>query len=340
MLAELSLTPSVFDQSNFEDVDAWLEQLDEIGAWMTARASASPILIADVYGGSWSSTLKPIVDDIQDHRAKSSCQHILKQLKSLLVNRPIKDQMQWPGEDEGLWIQEAISSSADEPIERIIATPEKAIEHGEPVRGMHESTEGGFWSGIAANGSVAMRIADQVSLVRKICIHSDFVAVLSPHFYGASGGEVEFAKALISSTFNRPQGFSAPKLVQLHTEGPQGDPADPEVQARIQTSTANLQSEISKALRPGQTVELLVWRKLLHRYVFGGNLVSDADGNETRVQKICISFNHFARLNDNPATPPSPWNLLNKADLLACFKQYFSGNANPELLTAPIVISR
>lgn len=339
MLAELSLTPSVFDQSKFEDVDAWLEQLDEIGAWMTARASASPILIADLYGGSWSSTLIPIIDDIEDHRAKSRCQHILKQLKSLLVSRPIKDQMQWPGEDEGLWIQEAISSAADEPIERIIATSQNAIEHGDPVRGIHESTEGGFWSGIAAAGSVAMRIPDQVSLIRKICVHSDFVAVLSPHFYGGSGGEIEFAKALIASTFNRPQGFSPPKLVQLHTEGPDGDPADPEVQARIQTSVTNLQAEIAKALRPGQMVELLVWQKLLHRYVFGGNLANDADGNEKRVQRICISFNHFARQNENPATPPSPWNLLNKADLLARFKQYFSDDAKPDLMTPPIVVS-
>src|SRR5208283_1537762 len=108
MLAEFAFTPSIFDESVHPDRDVWIEQIRELGSTLFPRTAAWPVMISNLYSGSWYHTALAIVKAINDPRVRVLCENILKNAASSLVLRPALGD--WPGDDSVVWGREAIAS--------------------------------------------------------------------------------------------------------------------------------------------------------------------------------------------------------------------------------------
>lgn len=116
---------------------------------------------------------------IKDQRARLLCEGILHNMKKTLVTRPVCGD--WPDEDV-VWCREAIASSTIEPIERIVADSKSKsalLDECKFVRSLDEVENGGFWQGIGSESSPKMIISDQVKQLRKLCLHSESIALIS-----------------------------------------------------------------------------------------------------------------------------------------------------------------
>ncbi len=338
MLTEFAFTPSIFDEEAHEDKDLWLEELRELGTSMFPRVSASPIMVSDLYEGSWNPEVAKIVDAIEDHRARDLCQRLLTKVQDSLVFRPACKE--WPG-DECAWGREAVESATEEPIERIIASRcahATLISEGHPVRCISEVQDGGFWSGIAAEGTVPMRIADQVGLLRKLCVHSEFLCLLTPHIYGVSDDETDLAKAVIQCAFHCPAGYRTVSI-DIHTDGPRGNPGGADFTSRLENCMSNITHALKQVLEKGQAVNLYLWPSLLHRYVLGGTFTETPEGKKQRRPRWGISLQHFARRREEPNQAPASWNLLKRDSLLEYFNRYFADGVTGYLPLSPVQVT-
>ena len=339
MFSEFALTPSIFDEEAQGDMDEWLDDIRELGAAMFPRVSASPVMVSNLYDGGWHAVAQQVVAAVSDHRARDLCQRLLTQITSTLVSRPAcKD---WP-EDENGWVHEAMASAEDEAIDRIIATrtaQQALFSECKCVRSVSEVRDAGFWKGISASQSPEMRVADQVTLIRKLCLHSEFLCFLSPRIYGGSDDETGFAAEMIRSAFRRPCGYRQVH-VEVHTEGPKCDPGDGKFHLRMSNLVGNISTQLRPALGVGNEVTLYVWPKLLDRFMIGGVYVEGADGTRERSPRWGISMQHIARGGDkHMSLPATQWDLLNRDSLTRRFTQYFKQGVAGFLPPSPVVIT-
>jgi hypothetical protein len=220
MLAEFALTPSIFDETAQSDRDAWRDQLRELGLNMFPKTAAWPVMISNLYGGSWQSVALAVVRAINDAKARLLCQNLLENAAKTLVYRPAHGD--WPGEDAVTWGREAIGSNQGEPIERILACKpayEVLSQECRFIRCIDEVQDSGFWRDVSSSWSQTMRIADQIRAVRKLCLHSEFLCLVTPHIYGGSDDETDFTLALVRSALQRPSDYLATEI-EIHTEAP------------------------------------------------------------------------------------------------------------------------
>ena len=240
MLAEFALTPSIFDESAQADAEEWRDQLRELGAAMFPRTGAWPVMISNLYSGSWENVANKVMKSVQDPKARELCAGLLTNSSKAFVSRPACGD--WPGEESILWAKEALASHSDFPIDRIIGC--KAIydilraEH-RSIRCIKEVQDSGFWKGVESSWSQSMRISDQVDALRKICVHASFICLITPHIYGGVGNETDFAIELIKSSFDRLADYG-PVELEIHTEGPK-DPDSIDYKSRLESSIKNIQ---------------------------------------------------------------------------------------------------
>jgi hypothetical protein len=299
MLAEFALTPSVFDEGAHADKDAWREQLRELGTNMFPRVAAWPVIVSNLYESSWHVFALQTVKSISDQRARLLCQGILDNAAKTLVARPALA-ADWPGEDSVAWGQEAIDSHGAEPIERIVACRAAHTVLAKSckfIRCIDEVQDSGFWQGISADWSPPMKIADQVQALRKLCVHSDFLCLISPDIKGGSDDEADFASEVIRSSFARPAGFPPPEI-EIHTEGPHGNPAESDYASRLATRVSNVSQSLKRHIPAGQSIRLVVWPKLLDRVLVAGVYAEVASGGQQRSPRWGISMSHIARKPD------------------------------------------
>src|SRR5260370_41589892 len=105
MLTEFAITPDVLEHG----VSDWTSQehLRALQRGIFQHNAASPVVIADLYDGSWSVEALKAVIRIKDQSARLLAQGFLTKLKRLHVKRPaIGD---WPGDESG-WVREAIAT--------------------------------------------------------------------------------------------------------------------------------------------------------------------------------------------------------------------------------------
>ncbi len=321
MLTEFAFTPSVFDEDAHEDKDAWQDQLRELRAAMFPRTSAWPVIVSNLFAGSWASHIEPYVDQIQDHRAKKACRELMTGIHKMLVVRP--DCGDWPNDDDAQWCREAIATGASEPIERIVsstATKASAEDEFTIVRCLDEVTESGFWRGIESGASPRMVIAEQVDLLRKLCLHSQWVALVNPYGFG---NEQDFAIELLTLALNRDPSFGAVHF-ELHSQQPDVTDAN-ERAIRQQNVTGNMVGKIQPLLTGTNSVALYFWPKLLDRIIVAGNYTRESNGTQRKAVRWGVSMSHVAHGND-PAAAPTEWKLLPRERLNYWFMKYVDDN--------------
>lgn len=317
MLTEFAFTPSIFDEDAHEDKEAWRDQLKELGRNLFPRVSAWPVVVSDLYAGSWNQIADQTVRGIKDQRARLLCEGILQNMRKTLVNRPPCGD--WPDEDIA-WGREAISSGKAESIERIVAntaTKNALLEEYNLIRSLEEVEDGGFWRGIASDASPKMIIADQVQLLRKLCLHSEWVALINAH---TSTNESDFALELVRTAFTRPADFAAIKF-ELHTQEPQNSVDEADRLNRLRNVTNNVSRQVRSRLTDSQSVDLYFWPKLLDRFLIAGTHSVDSDGNRRKSPRWGVSMNHVARGSDADAAP-TEWKLLRREQLDYWFRKY------------------
>jgi hypothetical protein len=322
MLAEFALTPSIFDEAAHTDPDIWRDQLRELGSNMFPRTAAWPIMISNLYAGSWHNVALTIAKAIKDHRARVLCEDLLRNAASTLVHRPALGD--WPGEDSIMWGREAIASHVNEPIERILACKPAHDVLSQECRfiwSIEQVQEPQFWQDVGSPWSQTMKIGNQVDSLRKLCVHSEFLCLVTPHISGGNDDETDFALALIKSTLRRPAEYQAVEI-EVHTEAPE-KPASADYPQRLRNIVQNVSLSLRSALAVGQKVRLTLWPKLLDRYIIAGVYTELSDGSRARSPRWGVSMQHIARKSDDrEAKPPTPWSLLTKRQLTDEFDRY------------------
>lgn len=322
MLAEFSFTPSIFDESVQADRELWRDQLRELGANMFPRTAAWPVMVSNLYEGSWHSVVLTVVKGIEDQKARILCEKLLEKVTETLVHRPARGD--WPGDDAVMWGREAISSHGREPIERILACKpahEVLASECKIIRCLDEVQDGGFWKDVSSTWSQPMTITEQIQTLRKLCVHSGFLCLVTPHIGGGGGDETDFAIDLIRSTLSRPSGYPLGEI-EIHTEAPD-KPHSSDYPTRLANLTHNITMGLRTALSPGQKLRLVMWPKLLDRYAIAGVYTELSAGTRTRSPRWGISMQHIARKADeNNPKPPTPWSLLTRGQLIDEFDRY------------------
>lgn len=335
MLAEFALTPEIFDEQAHPDRDAWWEQLRELGSGIFPRSTPCATVISDLYDGSWRHVAAELASAISDDRARRLCEGLLQKIADCLVHRPASKNAVWP-EDEMAWAREAIASYSIEPIDRIItsATTCAAVAAGcDAVRSITEVTGSGFWRGPWEETSPPMRIDAQLACIRKICVHADFVCLISPEIYGGDGDETDFAVELIRCCHRRPAGFH-PVDIEIHTETFLPNAAHPEFAEKLTKRVASVSNAIRQELLKGQKARVVVWPKLLDRVLIAG---TKGDAQNQRRPRWGISMNHIARRSDEKRTDfYTEWKVLAPNSLGRWFDQYCKDSSSKSLREAVV----
>lgn len=331
MLSEFAFTPAIFDEDAHDDKDVWREQLRELMSAMFPRTSVWPVVISDLYAGSWSSHIVTSIEKIGDHRAKKYCQGLLTSMQRMLVVRP--ECGDWPGDVDTAWCREAIATHAVEPIDRIISvrsTKDSSCKDFAIVRCIDEVEDGGFWHGINADASPRMIVAEQAQLLRKLCLHSEWVALINPYGFGM---EQDFTIELIKTAMQRNSRFG--KLhIEVHAKEP--DDFDYSERAKKQQRVANhMRGRIQPVLSAGSTAELYFWPKLLDRIVVAGHFVKQSGGTVRKSPRWGVSMSHVAHGNE-PDAVPTEWKLLRREALDRWFRQYIAENVSAKPMPTEI----
>ncbi len=322
MLSEFAFTPAIFDEAAHDDKVAWCDQLRELTSAMFPRTSVWPVVVSDLYSGSWSSHVLPYIEKIHDHRAKKYCQGLLTNMQRMLVVR--HDCGDWPSEDDAAWCREAIATHAIEPIDRIVSvrtTKDSSSDDFAIVRCIDEVEDGGFWRDINSDASPRMVIAEQVQLLRKLCLHSEWVALINPYGFGM---EQDFTVQLVALAMRR-----STKFGKLHLELHVKEPEESDLQERSrkqQNVTGNMFRLIQPKVTAGNSVEFYFWPRLLDRIVIAGNYVKQSDGNLRKSPRWGVSMSHVAH-GTEPDAVPTEWKLLRRDALDRWFRGFVSENA-------------
>jgi hypothetical protein len=336
MLAEFALTPSIFDEAAQADREIWRDQLTELGSNMFPKTAPWPVMISNLYGGSWDTIALSMVKAIKDPRVRVLCQNFLQNAATTLVKRPALGD--WPAEDAIEWGREAISSHGTEPIERIVACkPAHDVLSQECpfIRNIGEVQTGGFWSEVSSQWPQTLKIVDQVQALRKLCVHSEFLCLITPHIYGGSDDETDFALALIRSALQRPADF-CPVEIEIHTEAPE-NPASSDFTQRLGKMVGAISKSLRSVLARGQQIRLVFWPRFLDRYLVAGVYTETSDEKRIRSPRWGVAMQHIARKADDRATkPPTSWSLLSKNQLGDEFQRYCMDGITGHISTSVI----
>lgn len=325
MIGEFAFTPSVFAADAHPDGEIWRENLRELGTQMFPKTAAWPVMVADLYDGAWFKLVLNSVKSIKEDKVRILCEGILENIRSSLVYRPGTD-AGWPIDDIA-WAREALVSSKVEPIDRIVScriVQEALIREGHNLRSIDEAQATGFWSDITSQWHQSMDLKSQVKAVRKLALYSEFLCVITPHARGTADDETEFIRRVIQSAFARPDGF--PKVeIEVHSEGPD-NPSKDDFADRLKKTGNNLKTSLSQVLLVGQSVRLMLWPKLLDRYLIAGVYTVTSGGKRVRSPRWGISMQHIARpLDERAAKPPTPWSLMTRIQLGDIFNRFCTG---------------
>lgn len=336
MLAEFALTPSIFDESAHSDQEEWRDQLRELGSNMFPRTAAWPVMISNLYEGSWENEALTLMKSIKDQKTRILCSGILTNIAKAMVKRPACGE--WPYDDSTAWAEEALASHRGFPIDRIIgcnATYEKLRGSSDSIRCIEEVTDSGFWKDVRSSWSLPLKIDDQVASLRKISVHAGFICLMTPRIYGGRDDETDFAIELIKSAFDRPPEYGKVEI-EIHTDGPDR-PDSSDYETRLETSIRNIASTIREKLSPGQRIRLQVWKKLLDRYLIAG-VHTEMEGDPiARSPRWGISMQHIARRSDERGSAAmTSWGLLNNSQVSDIFDRYCNDSTDGPIRTIDI----
>jgi hypothetical protein len=336
VLTEFAFTPSIFEEAIQPDPGEWRSRLERLAERMFPQGYPPPVIIGDLYSGSWNREAAKLLPHIKDTNARTLAMNLFTQMSKHLVERPAV--LAWP-EGQMAWCQEALESAKAmmEPIERIVAC-RFAIQGENPlpqgIRCLSEVRDAGFWSGIPGDDSPAMEIRAQVGLLRKFCVHAGFITLVTPHVNAGDDDETDFAIELMRAALKCRAG-RAGTILEIHTDGPRDAlPSDPGI-ARYASA---IKQKISRDLGKGHAYQLTLWPKLLHRRVIAGDMTKDAAGQPVKRARWAVAADHFARAGDERrGLRTAEWKLLRSNSVADLAKEFCSSRLKGHLHSESVV---
>ena len=182
-----------------------------------------------------------------------------------------------------------------------------------------------------------MIIADQVRLLRKLCLHSEWIALIAKDIYGGSDDETDFALGVIDAALNRPAEFGTVRF-ELHTEGPRKFADETDYEAKKAGVVRAISGRVRSRLASPQTVDLFVWRRLLDRFVVAGTYTAESGGVMKKSPRWGVALSHIARTPDETRDDfLTEWKLLQRDSLDHWFRKYVVDDATDK--PTPTVIN-
>lgn len=340
MIKEIAITPFVFDEDFNAGLRNWLSCMRKLASSMFPERYPCPYVVSNLHGGNWGAVTVNKIQEIRDHRAKTTVQQFYSKLCDVLVDRPSTRNFDWPGGDDKFWADEALrlSQAKGESIDRIVVcndTAEAIRTDGGFVWKLTEVEVDRFWEGMQPNDSVPMSIGEQMQRLRLLCLHTGVMAFYSKHIRGAADDETAFAKALIRCAGARP-GSYGDVTIDIHTEYPKDQNGYfSEEQAR--TRISNVKQSLSGLSSSKLTVRLFFWKwtvGILNRIFLAGEMRTRS-GESVPKFKWGISMDHVARRSDD-TSQVCEWKLLKQDRVGNWARRFYQGNSQPEL--GPLVI--
>ena len=206
MLTEIALTPHTFTPSAVDT--RWREQIAALNRRLLYFGNQCPIVFSNLNAGDaatdWVRVVEGRIASIrtQDRRAAMDLLDRIKKT-DLLVARPSHGKVNVPVK-EAHWVREGIAPAAEHRIDHIVASHDGVNTCREvlaEVIGIHELDTTPLWQGVTVTPSVPPNIAAQMSVLRPILLHAQFLAVVLP--YGLSN-ETDWFFALLNRVLARP----------------------------------------------------------------------------------------------------------------------------------------
>ena len=188
------------------------------------------------------------------------------------------------------------------------------------VRTVQELDDAGFWNNISDGASPASVISEQVKLLRKFCLHSEWIGFCNPF---AATSEVDFTIALLKAIITKPAGFTKTN-VEFHFAKRDVEPIE---RARLQNRAASfIRSQVTAYPSAPNTVNVFCWPRMLERTIFAGTYTKDGDGNTRKKPRWGISMTHVAH-GEAERQEHHRWRLLEKGELGFPFDAFLSERA-------------
>ena len=331
MLSEFAILPCVFDESSHCDTDAWRDQLRDLGRGLFPWGGPEPAVVADLYDGSWTTAVRDCLGHISDHRAKKLCQDLLTQMIRISVKRPPYGR--WPEDNLG-WGKEALEGHRLEPFDRVVsaaATRESLASDFPVLRALEEVEDSGFWRSIRTTTTPPGDLHEQVGLLRKFCLHAEWIAVINP--YGATT-ELGFVAELFRRAAVRPEGFSSLSC-ELHAQLPKAIHTS-SIASPVENVASNVTGRLASVLPAGQQCEVFFWPPFRERRILAGTFAKLADGIAKKRPRWSIAMTHVAREGEDDAgRGGANWALTQRDDMMKYFDEFVAeAAAKPRFWTA------
>jgi hypothetical protein len=289
MLTELAFLPSFFDSGCNPDAAKWKSLVDICNVFLGTPNIAVGVVVSDLHGGSWQQELPDCISRISDASCRRSCQDLLRACDKRLVTRP--GYSDCVPADESEWAREALESHKRASIDRILMTEGAVHSHSSAcsaVMAFNEMESKHFWNAAIGARSVPRDVQQQVHVLDRVLLHSQWIALKDPH--ALSNGD-EFVAELFKRACSRPTEFGSLKM-ELHTTaldtGSEGQ----------QNRVNYLGTKLRPWARAGDSVEVYFWNThFVERHLIGGTFTSRS-GCPRKKKRWCVSMTHTAWRGD------------------------------------------
>lgn len=324
MLSEFALTPAIFDEAAHENELDWLLQVKELASGMFPRTGVCSSIVADLYSGSWRHLAGDAAKRITDPRLAEHCKALLVQIDQILVGRPAAGI--WP-ESDADWAAEAVASAQAEPFDQIVvpgSTKTEMTVAAQKVTVLDEVVSAKFWAGTSPDRSPRMVVREQISLLKKLLAHLEWIKVINP--FGCTS-ESRFCYSLLAAALDCSH-LTETQRAELHVQQP-----DTHDDADRLTRQTRLAAGAHRHLRENTTgdfeVKLFFWPRedLRERRILAGTYSKRVNSPDLESARWGLRTDHVAHETDRPEDN-TDWSLLDRRSLLRWHERYSIRAAN------------
>jgi hypothetical protein len=285
MLAEFFLTPDVFDVPD----DVLRSRLNEMRQMFFPRGGTSSFVACQLGEEAWRNAVIKRLKGIKNKELKSNAWAFFCKLidHASVVRTEENARSNW---DEKRWIHAASKSSSLAPLDGTVAT----ISDSNSTFTFDKFASDELLEKYS-NPRLVERLADsQDSVLRTLCLHSDWLFVRLPYLKGGVDDEIATLKQILKATVRR-SAFKPPSNIEIHV--------CPKEKIEMTNLLRNVKSELESL-----TVRHCDWTlkpvpKFIDRVIIGGEWANISERIRERRVRWLLTMTHVAVTQTRSDTP-------------------------------------